>query len=284
MHDEIYIDGVALCGPFSLYLLDVKERLPKPVLKFIDVPGGSGPLDFTEAVANLPDYEQRELTFIVGGLFSQEEFKQVLHQLIARIHGKRCELRLSWDSEYTQSGRLAVEEWERRGVDGWIITIKAICSPYKSKGKQVYRFNAAGGVTARIPCGNMPTCPKIQVARKSLITDESGNSYTLYPGTYRIRDLWLTGENNYLYVNTLPDYNFGAWKDLHQKHWSEAQGFRWTALTKTTEEFMQPSTFTQIKNDRWQALADKRWLEIAHPVDVNTQDYLVSIEINWKDL
>jgi len=81
---------------------------PNVNTKYIDVPGRSGQLDFTEVLAGKPTYQDRigSFEFIIAPGYSSWE--QLYSEIMAYLHGKRMRMVLSDDPEYYYEGRFSV--------------------------------------------------------------------------------------------------------------------------------------------------------------------------------
>ena len=86
--------------------------------KIIDIPGGDGAIDLTEALTKYPVYNNRtgSFEFIVVNDFyepvkTHEEWYEVYSNIMDYLHGKTMRVILEDDKDYFYEGRFTVSEW-----------------------------------------------------------------------------------------------------------------------------------------------------------------------------
>lgn len=151
----------------DLYLVPTSRPCaapPQVKTNFVDIPGGNGSLDLTEALTGSPLYSDRSgsVSFIVlrknlcvsvwdeekgvlvtpdlsalddegrtgDGTESQMYWMHRYQDIMSRIHGKKGALVFSEDPLYFYKGRFAVSEWESGELYS-TVTIEYIASPFK---------------------------------------------------------------------------------------------------------------------------------------------------------
>lgn len=104
---------------------------PKQKTNFIDIPGGNGALDFSEALTGYPVYCNREgsLEFIV--MNGYQEWNVLYDTILNYLHGQRATLILEDEPEYYYTGRFSVDNWASV-KDNSTITINYVLDPYKT--------------------------------------------------------------------------------------------------------------------------------------------------------
>jgi hypothetical protein len=225
---SLRIDGIETSS-FGLLLSDAKLPLPAPKTAFVDVPGGDGAIDLSEALGGGAVYADREMEFVfhpVGAV----GIEQLKTQLAARFHGRSLPFSIDTDPGYTYVGRFCVEaEADGNGTVDRII-IKVVARPYKSKGARTLVFNAAGGVIVNLPAGRRRVCPVFEFKTEAFV--QMGEVYArMQPGTWQVRGLFISGQSNEVYVNSLLGTGDMTWGDLadscasfaqlHAKRWSD---------------------------------------------------------------
>lgn len=103
---------------------------PKQKTNFINIPGGDGALDLSEALTGHPTYNNREgtLEFIV--LNGYQEWNVLYDTILNYLHGKRMNVILEDEPDYYYSGRFAIDNWTS-SKDNSTITISYVLDPYK---------------------------------------------------------------------------------------------------------------------------------------------------------
>lgn len=96
------IDGHYTLSALSFDLPDIQEQRQ-------DIAGMDGDLDYTDALAGRPIYKTRPLKAMLSSSFGdREERLAVFHELVNRVHGKRCAITLPDRPGLTAYGRLTV--------------------------------------------------------------------------------------------------------------------------------------------------------------------------------
>lgn len=102
---------------------------PTPKFELIDIPGGDGVLDFTEAFGEVK-YGNRQLSFEFSTMVPQEEFLILFSQVQNALHGQKMKITLDDDPDCYYMGRLTVSEWKADRLIG-SLTIDCDCEPFK---------------------------------------------------------------------------------------------------------------------------------------------------------
>lgn len=111
---------------------------PAPKLKYVEIPGASEKLDFSEALTGYPLYENRTGTFEFTVLNSLDEvytpWQELYSSMMEYLNGKRMRAILEDDPNYFYEGRFAVEKYQAGSSQSdprAIISIKYDVGPYK---------------------------------------------------------------------------------------------------------------------------------------------------------
>lgn len=115
----------------SLILTDKEIGTPAPKTALVNIPGGDGVLDFTEAFGGVK-YENRKLSFDFVTIVPQEEFMEQFSLIQNALHGQRMEISLDADPGWFYTGRVSVSPWKADRRVGKI-TIDCDCQPYKNR-------------------------------------------------------------------------------------------------------------------------------------------------------
>lgn len=129
---------------FGLVLEDMDIPPASPKTNYVDIPGGDGSIDLTEAFGEVK-YNDRELEFAFS--CRKEDFETKKRIVANAIHGKRMRVSTTVDPGYYYQGRVYIDSYETSAVFGRII-VKAIVGPYKHHGEKVsQRISAPGSGT-----------------------------------------------------------------------------------------------------------------------------------------
>lgn len=102
---------------------------PTPKYELIDIPGGDGMLDFTEAFGGVK-YGNRPLSFEFSTMVPQSEFMSLFATVQNALHGQKMKIVLDDDPEWYYIGRITVSDWKADRLIG-SLTIDCDCEPFK---------------------------------------------------------------------------------------------------------------------------------------------------------
>lgn len=102
---------------------------PTPKTELLDIPGGDGVLDFTEAFGEVK-YNNRPLSFEFSTMVPQSEFMTLFSQVQNALHGQKMKIVLDDDPGSYYIGRITVSEWKADRLIG-TLTIDCDCEPFK---------------------------------------------------------------------------------------------------------------------------------------------------------
>lgn len=138
----IWFDDIHSYNDLNLVLSEVNIPPAEPKLNFVDIPGGDGDVDLTEALGEVK-YNSREgsITFTAFPYYDFEEKKKEVSNL---LNGKRCKIRLDKDPGYYWLGRCVVDDYVSDKMVRQIV-VKIKVDPYKYKvNKTVASVSLAG--------------------------------------------------------------------------------------------------------------------------------------------
>lgn len=175
--------------------------------KYLDIPGGDGNIDLTEALTGYPVYQNRtgSVEFIV--MNDYWPWQEAYSAICDYIHGQRMKAVLEDDPDYYYEGRFKVNKW-KSDKDYSKITIDYNVSPYKKRHDMtVLTFPVGAGYVPHIIrkdiYGRAPSCPQLIVqtigdasmAIKFVNTRLGINvTKTVNSGTHRLPDMVLYGD------------------------------------------------------------------------------------------
>jgi len=209
---------VDLTVRFQLILLDgYKLDTPEPKTYSVDIPGGDGNIDLTEALMGDTAYKNRnqEFTMVVPDLKDEHAFEERKTEVSNYIHGRIFDYRLTMDPGYIYHGRFTIEENSHVAYSSGILgafTIKVDANPYKLKGRMTFNLNATGGKMFRIPSGRKRVHPIIEVTQPARV--RFGDSITkVGAGSYTLNNVLFKEGYNDIYINTKA-IRIVKWQDI----------------------------------------------------------------------
>lgn len=277
---RLIVNGVDTYANLGL-VLSSKQMTPPEVKRYIvDVPGGDGSIDLTEALTGDVAYSNRshKFTFSARPPLDFEALKSRVSNL---LHGRRFDYRLSWDPGYTYSGRFSVSSYEESpGVGTIVVSVDA--DPYKLLETRTYLVNAAGGVVAALPCGRKSVQATIEVRRNALVSF-GGRTWSLAPGTHVIDDLWLRQGTNRVTINTYTEYSRATWADYAGKTWLDLAGKLLSHIAAGDEPLQEPDPMASYAGLSWYSLRGRTWQQMSHPA-VLGDEYAAYLQYEIKEL
>ena len=203
---------------FQLILLDgYKLDTPEPKTYSVDIPGGDGNIDLTEALMGDTAYKNRnqEFTMVVLDLEDEHTFEERKTEVSNYIHGRAFDYRLTMDPGYVYHGRFSIEENAHMTYSSGILgsfKIKVDANPYKSKGRITFNLNATGGKMFRLPSGRKRVHPIIEVTQPARV--RFGDTITqVGAGSYTLNNVLFKDGYNDIYINTKA-IRIVKWQDI----------------------------------------------------------------------
>lgn len=289
--NRLIVNGVDLSMTYRMVLADgYTLDPPEPKTYTVDIPGGNGVIDLTEALTGDVAYKNRnqEFTFY---LIDVEEFETVKTRVSNFLHGRAFDYQMTMDPGYTYHGRFFVDSYTHStyssGTLG-VIKIKIEANPYKIKEKSTYALNATGGKLFRLESGRRPVHPTIECAQVCYVTFK-GNEYTIPAGTYVLNDVLFESGWNDIYINSYKLW-YVNWDEVgengaHQMTWDEAKQYRWDDIQQLGSEdaMTAPHSWLDVADKRWSELANKRWSELDYRRS-DVPDTTVYLQYSREDL
>ncbi len=186
----------------NLVLSSVSIPPAKPKTTFIDVPGGDGSVDLTEALGEVK-FSDRECKFVFT-VFPTDDFEEKKTEVSNLLNGRRCKIILNKDPDYYWEGRCYVDDYaqDRNLLK---ITVGATVAPYKHKVNQSKVTVPAGqNVVKTLLNGRKTVVPVITNTASAKILFNS-QTFNIEPGTHKILNIELVeGANKVTVTSTAP--------------------------------------------------------------------------------
>ena len=189
--DKVRFDGMDSYDKWGYHLAHKVIGEAEPKYNLVQVPGGVGYIDLTNALGVM-GYNERELELTMKDIADHNEFIRHYSAMQADIHGKRCKITLSDDPDYYWDGRCSVGAMEQDGIACYVPVV-AICQPYKLKqSKTVVQDDSLTEEYKELVLSNdtMPTIPTITVQQETTI-EYNGSTYSINTGSHRLLDIIL---------------------------------------------------------------------------------------------
>lgn len=285
---RIVVNGVDICETYQIALLDGYELAPpEPKTYTVDIPGGNGVIDLTEALTGDVAYENRTQSFEFACIYP-DDFEKIKTKLSNFLHGRAFDYTLSFDPGYTYRGRFKVTTYTHTGYANGIvgdIKIEIDANPYKKKAQKTYKLNAIGGSWYKMESGRRPVHPKIECEAVCYVTWD-GKTQTIPAGSYQLNDVLFKEGDNDIYVNNYP-LSHVTWDMLVKKQyaWSALAKKNWDDIQKINDDVKDTAKkWSDISLTRWSELASKQWYQLNYGNEENLPASPVYLTYNWEDL
>ena len=303
-NNKLIVNGIDIGMHFRMVLMDGYELSPpQPKTYTVDIPGGDGVIDLTEALTGDVVYENRSQKFTFAVIRMKKvddvalsEFEKVKTEVSNMLHGKAFDYQITMDPGYTYHGRFTVDSYTQQlygnGRLG-LIEISVDADPYKLKENCVYQLNAIGGKMFRLESGRKPVHPVIECSQPCDVT-WNGETIIVPAGTFRLNDILFTDGWNEIYINSYHFWNI-TWGEIdqggeHQLTWAECSQYRWDDIQRLEGNledvaYDTPRAWSDLFNYRWSDLTDDTWRGLNLSVATEAvDDVFVTLQYEWKDL
>lgn len=289
-NNRLIVNGVDLSIRFQMVLLDgYTLEPPEPKTYTVDIPGGNGVIDLTEALTGDVAYKNRkqEFTFAV---IDVKNFEKVKTEVSNFLHGRAFDYTMTMDPGYTYHGRFTVDSYSHAAYANGLLgqfKVTVDANPYKLKEHCAYRLNATGGNLYRFESGRRPVHPIIECNSPCIVTID-GKDVTIPVGTYQLNDLVFKSGYNDLFLNSC-QLQIVTWGDLRSndqdKTWNELLSNRWYELQKIWNGTVSnsPKDWNDLMSNSWMNISSKRWKDLDYRIE-NAPDSTVYLTYSWEDL
>lgn len=131
----VWFDDVHSYTDLNLVLSEVNLPPAVPKTVFVDIPGGDGSVDLTEALGEVK-YKSRDGSFTFTA-FPSDDFEVKKRQVSNLLNGKRCKIRLDKDPDYYWIGRCVVDDYAS-DKNVHTIVVAFTVDPYKLKNDETF--------------------------------------------------------------------------------------------------------------------------------------------------
>lgn len=176
-----------------LSAVDIPPAIPKTA--YIDIPGGDGSVDLTEAHGEVK-YNDRDCKFTFtmnpAGNLSERAWEEKKTEVSNALNGKVFQIVLDKDDSYYYEGRCEVSEYlSNKRVRQFVVTAKV--KPYKMKRDiTIIGYNlTADGIEINIKNGRKTAIPEIVVESENATIEIGTTTFVFESGTFKTADIQL---------------------------------------------------------------------------------------------
>ena len=193
--------GILFNGIHSFYdlnlILSAVEIAPAvPKTNYVDIPGGDGALDLTEAHGEVK-YSDRthKFTFTMNPAddLSEAAWEGKKTEVSNRLNGLACKVTLDKDSDYYWQGRCSVDSYKsNKRLRQFVVSARV--RPYKYKQKETVKTYAltASGQTVSMRNSRRSVCPVITCTNDNTKIVFNGNTFNFNAGQHQNLNIRFT--------------------------------------------------------------------------------------------
>lgn len=160
--------------------------LPEPKIVTVEVPGGNGLLDLSEALTRYPVYNVREGSISFRVLSDVEPYNKLYPKISNYLHGKQMAMVLEDDPSFYYYGRYKVEWVHNNDGTGSNINISYSLDPYKycietslQEDPNLYEgITVSGNTVTKVLSGDR-TIGEVPVVPEFIFSDVSESGITI---------------------------------------------------------------------------------------------------------
>lgn len=201
----VYFDDIHSFYDLNLILAPFVMPPALPKTTYIDIPGGDGSLDMTEAHGEVK-YNDRNCKFTFtmnpNDDLSETAFEEKKTEVSNLLNGRQCKITLDKDSEFYYIGRCTVEEYlsDKRIRQ---IVVSARVRPYKYRqAETVVTFDITNTPTAyTIINSRKPVSPTITCTKDNTTISFGSKTETVSAGTHHFLGIRLSCGANQIYLS-----------------------------------------------------------------------------------
>ena len=200
----VLFDNIHSFNDLGLILSSVDIPPAQPKTTCVDIPGGDGSVDLTEAHGEVK-YSDRKITFTFtmnpsGGL-SEDAWTEKKTEVSNRLNGLKFKITLDKDPDYYWTGRCTVDGFKSDKRVRQIVVV-AVVYPYKLKQAvtTVDSYLTEKQQSISISNGRRTVCPEIFVAGSAKVIF-NGNTFNFNSGTHKNLNIRFKEGNNQVIVS-----------------------------------------------------------------------------------
>ena len=182
---------------WGLLLANFEIGEAEPKTNYIDIPGGDGSIDLTEALTGEISYGNRTITATFTLIQSRAQWRPMMDAIRAHCHGRKFTILVPNDDEYYYIGRANIGALEINGSSA-SFEMTITCEPFKYRSElTVHNLTLGAGGTSTVTLINdrKRVVPTITVNNPTQV-QKGAVSVSLSAGANVVTSLPMTqGEN-----------------------------------------------------------------------------------------
>ena len=287
-NNRLIVNGIDLTERYGLILVDgYTLKPPEPKTYTVDIPGGNGVIDLTDALSGDTVYKNRSQEFDLYAI-NVDNFEKLKSDVSNLLHGKSFDYKITMDPDYTYHGRFMVSSYTHstysNGKVG-VIKVKIDADPYKYKKQQVIRVDAVGGKIVYCMSGRMRVRPSIETGGFLRVIFD-GKKYELPQGTWDVNDILFEYGTNEIYFCSYDIRNL-MWKDLKTNNitWGEfgkKRLFEWYKSNGAGVYVVKK--WSDVAEQTWEDAAKQTWADMQYMSEEISGVEDIFIAYDWGDL
>lgn len=203
----VYFDNIHSFHNLNLILSAVEIAPAAPKVSFVEIPGGDGSIDLTEALGEVK-FMDRTHKFVLSmnpsGDLSDAAWEAKKTEVSNYLNGRACKITLDKDAAYYWIGRCSVDSYSSTKRLRQIV-VTATVRPYKYKQEKTikaFTYNAAvTNELINLTNSRKSVCPSITCTEDNTEITFNGNTYKLNAGTHKLLDILLTFGDNHMTIS-----------------------------------------------------------------------------------
>ena len=212
----IYFGDIHSFYDLNLILSKVEIPPAKPKTTYVDIPGGNGSVDLTEAHGEVKYYDREcKFTFTMNPSddLSESAFEAKKTEVSNVLNGTKCKITLDKDDEFYYLGRCEVSEYLSNKRLRQIVVLAKV-QPYKFK-QNVTELTfelSEEQKTVNIVNARKTVCPFIECSNDDAMILFGSASFALSAGTHKVLDIQFKQGNNQLVLSGVGTVTF-RWQE-----------------------------------------------------------------------
>lgn len=152
----VKFDNIHSYYDLNLILSQCSISPAKPKTNYVEIPGGDGSIDLTEALGDIR-YSDRTGT-LVFTVLPEDNFEDKKSEISNLLNGKKFNITLDKDPDWYYIGRCTINDWKCDKLIGQI-TVDLKLQPFKYAPETVVKPSSTS--SADISVKGLPVCPYI---------------------------------------------------------------------------------------------------------------------------
>lgn len=222
-NNRLIVNDIDLTETYGLILMDgYTLEPPEPKTYTVDIPGGNGVIDLTDALSGDTVYSNRKQEFELCAI-AVDSFEELKTKISNLLHGRAFDYKITMDPEYTYHGRFTVSSYTHSVYSiGTVGTIKLTvdADPYKHKKNITQVYNSLPGMIAYPISGRKKVQPKFEFSDDTIVIFDNVRN-AIPKGTYTLEDVWFTEGQNEIFFMSGNAKSHTSHKELKQYTFSD---------------------------------------------------------------